>query len=196
MLELVKIDSVRQEMESFRKEIASIISYTKLIEVKDRESAQRAIDAIARTKDLMEAIGLRKKEMCKIAKEYLLKISNISKELIDPLDTVKDLLVAKIDLWKAKEDEARKQKEIESQVFEESGTFEIALFDDNSKVSSANATAIDLISHTFALEDIKLVPLEYLTVDEKRVKFAIKNGIRTIPGLKIEQHTKTSIRRK
>lgn len=47
-------------------------------------------------------------------------------------------------------------------------------------------------SHT--ITDHTLVPREYLSVDEAKIKAAIKEGVRIIPGVKIEQVASTVIR--
>lgn len=46
----------------------------------------------------------------------------------------------------------------------------------------------------FDLTDLSLVPREYLVLDEKKVKAAIKDGVRTIPGLNIFEKSSVSVR--
>jgi hypothetical protein len=47
---------------------------------------------------------------------------------------------------------------------------------------------------TFAVENPDAVPREYLVVDEKRIREAVKNGVREIPGVKIFEEYVTQIR--
>lgn len=46
----------------------------------------------------------------------------------------------------------------------------------------------------YTIEDMEKVPLEYMQINEKFVRGCIKNGIRTIPGLKIFSETKRKYR--
>lgn len=51
------------------------------------------------------------------------------------------------------------------------------------------------IEHVPYLDDISKVPAEYLLVDWKKVKAAIKGGIRAIPGIDIKEENKITLRR-
>ena len=47
---------------------------------------------------------------------------------------------------------------------------------------------------TFEVSDANAVPRDYLTVDEKKIRAAVRDGIREIPGVRIYQETSISIR--
>ena len=44
------------------------------------------------------------------------------------------------------------------------------------------------------LENEQLIPREYLSLDEKKIESAIKNGVRNIPGIKVFEKEEISIR--
>ena len=48
---------------------------------------------------------------------------------------------------------------------------------------------------TYEVEDPAAVPREYLAVNEKAIGSAVKNGVRSIPGVKIYEKSETRIRR-
>lgn len=50
--------------------------------------------------------------------------------------------------------------------------------------------------HDFELDDLSLVPREYLMLDEKAVRAALDRGIRTIPGLRVFPTIATGTRRR
>lgn len=64
----------------------------------------------------------------------------------------------------------------------------------NIKTSSGSATA--KLKWTFKLVDISQVPVEFLLLNEKKIKHLVEAGIRNIPGIEIFQQEKTSFRSK
>jgi hypothetical protein len=60
--------------------------------------------------------------------------------------------------------------------------------------AESGAAAFQRKSWEFELTDIDAVPRDYLILDEKKVRDAIRMGIRTIPGIRIYEHTSTVFR--
>jgi hypothetical protein len=195
MFDLIAADGMKAELEAFKADVSEMLSYARDVEVEDKQGAQKVIDSVAKAKDLMDKVEGKKKELTYEAKQYVSEINSIAKELLEPLETVKGVLMLKINLWKLKTEDARKKKEAESKQLEEFGIFQLETFEDVSKVHSCHGTAIERTTHTIELQDKTAVPLEYLMLDEKRVKLAIKSGIKIIPGVTITEQTTTSIRR-
>jgi len=52
------------------------------------------------------------------------------------------------------------------------------------EISVEDGSGKTVTKWVFNVEDISLIPIEYLNVNEKAVKKAINNGIRDIPGVK------------
>jgi hypothetical protein len=65
-----------------------------------------------------------------------------------------------------------------------------------SRPSAGGSSSVKGITKTWVheVEDINLVPREYLMIDDAKVKAAIKDGIRIIPGIKISQKEGFSLR--
>ena len=196
MLELVKMDLVKQELESYKHSVEAVLSFTKNLEVNSKGDAKGAIDYIAKARKLLQDIEARKKDITRDARDYIGKVNNLAKDFIEPLCLVEDMILQKIDHWKISSGIEREAEAERVSQMEEFGIEILPLFDDDTKVRSDLATAYEKITYSFALQDKNLVPLEYLSVDEEKVNVAIKNGIRSIPGLTIEKKTKTVIRRK
>ena len=55
--------------------------------------------------------------------------------------------------------------------------------------------AYDKSDFVFQVTDLEAIPKEYLVVDEKKVKEAMKGGVASIPGLQIVKTTKTILKR-
>lgn len=64
------------------------------------------------------------------------------------------------------------------------------------KVSVEDGTCKGTVEYIYDIEDISLVPKEYLSisVDDKKIKEAIKAGIRKIPGLNIKESMEINLR--
>lgn len=62
------------------------------------------------------------------------------------------------------------------------------------KTKTEDGTAFIKKEWTYRIIDISQVPREYMILDEKKVKGAVKAGIRSIPGLEIFEDDKLSIR--
>ena len=46
----------------------------------------------------------------------------------------------------------------------------------------------------FEIVDADIVPRQYLTVDEKKIREAVDMGLRDLPGVNIYEHTETRFR--
>ena len=71
---------------------------------------------------------------------------------------------------------------------------EIVEPEESTSVRTAEGTAYLQNRWTFELEDLAMVPADFLMLDEKKVRAAIKAGVREIPGLKIFEQKSMAIR--
>lgn len=62
------------------------------------------------------------------------------------------------------------------------------------KISQGGENATVRMIWDFEIDDITKVPAEYITIDERAVRAAIKTGIREVPGLKIYQKPSITIK--
>ncbi len=196
MSELAQIDIIKMELESYKNEVDSILEYTKTLEVNNKKEAQKAIDSIAKAKTLRDNINRKKLEITKDSRDFQKKINGIANSFLEPLFLVEEMIMQKVSNWREIEETSQKAEEANLAQLEEFGLSPVYTFEDLSVVRSDCGTVRVTEGYSFALQDKNLVPLEYLQLDEKRINLAIKNGIRCIPGIKIEKVTKTSMRRK
>ncbi|MBE3085170.1 MAG: hypothetical protein IMZ64_03005 [Bacteroidetes bacterium] len=186
MLELIQLENIRSEIETFRSDVDELLLYTKRMEVKNVKDAKHAIDSVAKSRRLIKDIDAKKRELTKKARDYTSKINNLAKDFLEPLMMVEDMIIQKFDHWKMQPD----AEFISMDDFE----MEIDPFIEKDYIRSELATATARNSYRIELCEPKLVPLEYMTLDEDRVLQAIKMGIREIPGVRIIKETKTAIR--
>lgn len=64
------------------------------------------------------------------------------------------------------------------------------------KLENEDAAMKEVTETTFEIEDEILIPREFLKVDEKAIKAALKDGVRSIPGVKIVTEKKRKYRSK
>jgi hypothetical protein len=64
------------------------------------------------------------------------------------------------------------------------------------KLENEDAAMKEVAETTFEVEDETLIPREFLKVDEKAIKAALKDGVRSIPGIKIVTEKKRKYRSK
>lgn len=191
MLEIIKIDTIKHEIEEYRAEVNEVLQYTKSLEIKSQWDVKRSIDYVARARDLKDQIDEKRKELTKDAKDFCGKVSSLAKAFTEPLSMVEDMIVQKIEHYRMHNEEDI----IDLLPGSDEMDLMIPSFQTEDKTRSDLATLNTRISHTFELQDANLVPREYLVVDEKKVNLALKNGIRTIPGLLIQEHKTIHIRR-
>lgn len=125
---------------------------------------------LLKIREVKKGIESKRKEC---TKEFVLKkkeIDNSTKEIESLLSETENILLQKIEKWVIEED-------VES------------LKLDNGSLSSKKIWE-------WELDNIDNVPREYLTVDHAKIDKDIKNGIRSIEGIKTFEKTKISIRAK
>lgn len=189
MLELIQIDSIKQELEAHKQDVESVLSYTRTLTISNMQDAELATNYIAKARDLIEKIENKQKEITQDSLNFVAKIRDISKTMTDPLKLVKSMINEKIDEWK---EENKKQLKMA----EDFGIEIIDTFQDVSKTSTNSATSYEVTTYEYEIEDESLVPRQYMSIDEAKVKLSLKSGVRNIPGLKIIKKTQTRVRRK
>ena len=195
MLEIVKMELIQREIISFKKDIDEVLQFTKDLDIQSRSDVGKAVDYIAKAKDLIDAIDSRKKAITKDARDYVTKVNGISKEFLEPLLLVEGEILGKIDRWK---DSNREDFQFREEQAEDILAFDLEvlpIFDENMTIQSSYAKSYDKSYWEITVQDEQKVPREYLSVDLSKVEQAIKNGIRNIEGLKITKKSKTIVRR-
>ena len=189
MLELMQVDSIKAEIEAFRQDVEAVLAYTSNLKINNKEDASKALTVIAKSRDLQDLIKEKKDALTKEAKQYVKKVNNLACEFLDPLEIVEDKIYEKLEMFKFTFNEHKKEKE---EVF---GLSLIETFSSVEKICSESATSYEKESFEIELVDIKSVPLEFLELNEKKVREQLKGGLSSIPGVKITKTTKTIVKR-
>lgn len=162
------------------------------------ENTPIALDTVAKYKEVSLAFGkiakaleAKRTEAVKPALEEQRRINGIFKPTIDKLDSFSKRLYEKVsDFVKAEE-----KKEVERKALEAKANAEKLLVGksvektDIAQPTSPAVTVSETKTWEFEVVDVLLVPRQFLTVDERKVRESIKAGVRSIPGIKIYQKT-------
>ena len=191
-MELIPLDDVKEQIEKYRSNVEEVLAYANKLAITSKREATDSINYIAKARTLSEQINKIKLSLTKDSRDYVNNVNNLAKEFVEPLDLIEDTILAKIDAWKANFDETI--AELESENFLTSTDF-VDAFEMTDKFKTQQATAFEYTEYSYVLEDLELVPKQYLVVDKLKFDLAMKTGIRKIPGLKISAKTITKVRR-
>ena len=135
--------------------------------VSDEDSAKTALSMSLQARKLRQQLDESRKEIVKPHFDYQKAINKIVKDMEAKLEQIEEGLREKIVGW----NENRKELPFEN------------LTDLEIKVEDGQLYTQK--KWDFNIDQSELIPFEYMSVDEKKIKEAIANGIRNIPGVQI-----------
>ena len=161
----------------------------------DRKSAEEAMNFAAEARKMQKNIESKKLEITEPNRKFVSEINAIAKSYTARLDEVSDIILKKIQIWKDDTKIAAAENS-DSLYCEELGeSFDVNMAPDLSTIRSSGCTAYERDVWKYEVLDYRQVPIDMLEVCDSSVKLAIRNGQRSIPGLRIYKETKTSLRR-
>lgn len=137
--------------------------------VSDEGSAKTALSMSLQLRKLRQQIDDSRKEIVKPHFDYQKAINKIVKDVEAKMEVIEENLKNKIEQWNL----IRKEQPFENVI-----ALELKV-DDGQLYTQKK--------WDFTVDDSKAIPVEYLTLDEKKIKEAIANGVRNIPGVQIFQ---------
>ena len=138
--------------------------------INDKDDAENALDDACIAIDLIDDVKAIKDSLIAPSKQFISEVCEVADALIVKLTTAKTNIVEKLDWWKL-------------------GTSEVG------ELRTSNIMAYDKADYVFQVTDVSSIPREFLVVDEKKIKEAMKGGVASIPGLQIVKTTKTILKR-
>lgn len=150
-----------------------------------------AIDFTANISTALKELEKKRKELVKPLNDRVKGINKFFRELQVPFDQANEIMRQK--LTEYRKEEEKRRKELEKELESEMG-IPIAVPKQHTTQRGQEGQAIVKKHWTYGVDDLSKVPREYLTLDEKKVKDAIKQGIRNIKGLRIYEEERLTIR--
>ena len=179
----------------------SLLHTAEKIEVKTREDYNRAAEIIKHLKFMINTIEDQRKTYTAPLDEAKRAIMADCKKLIEPCEAMIKKFISSMLTFQTIEQFRlnAEQKKIDAAAMaqaKKTNTLEVTvpIVNDIKTIKSAGATTTVKKVWTFKLDSLNDVPREYLILDTARVREAIREGKREIPGISIFQVDSLSIR--
>ena len=181
--------------------------------IKNNDDYAQAVALGGSFQKLKKETSNLKLEITKDARDFAGRVNSLANRITEECDRATKQLKAKGTNWLFVKEQERREKEKKLQeehqrlqeqlnlAAKEANTtpIEIAppvLPDEDDGIKTETGTSYTKKQWVFELEDLMKVPIEYLMLNEKKVKDNIKAGVRNIFGIKIFEEKKLVIRSK
>ena len=179
-----------RELKTLRQQGESILQTANTLQVTG-ETHKQAIDLLALTGEAKKQLEAKRKVAVDPLNKKVKEINAFFRSLAEPFETADRVLRGKVLQFRSEEEKRR--KEAEEKLRE---TSQFAVVPQLAKTQRAElGQAIAQKVWEFEVVDPKQVPRDYLRVDESAIRRAIMQGIRNIPGVKIYQTERLTVRR-
>lgn len=202
---------VRTALSKYDNAIAEMQAQAQALEVKDEGSNSAAVALAGKAKKIFKAIEAARKGFVSDPNAYVRSVNGLAKNYQAMFGEVENGLKQKIAQYRHRVELDRRKAEEAARKATEAAQKKI-----DAEAKAANVAPVKLdkpvvpkkenvtrtengAAHiqkvwTFEIEDEAQVPREYLMVNEKAIREAVKAGVREIPGVKVYQESKTVIR--
>lgn len=208
----LSMDAPRAALEPYRNRAKELLTKAYAVTVKNADSQVAATNLAAAIKKDEKAIEDARKAYTAPINDHIKAVNGLAKEITTHTDEALRYLTGQLNQYATRvelerrkaEEEARKQAKEEQKRLDaeakEAGVQApvvpeiVPAKPEKAAVRTENGTSYQRKTWTFEPEKIDDVPREYMMLNEAAVRAAIKNGVRSIPGLRIFETTNTVIR--
>jgi hypothetical protein len=205
------LKAVDKALEPFRNEIRRVLGEAKALEVTDDESNVQAAETLSTAKAIFKRIETKRKAIIEEPDGFVRAVNRVTKSLKDDLSEIEATIKPKMGRYaqeqerqrreaerRAQEEAKRLQAEAERRA-KETNTEPVkveapAIPQKETPVRTAHGTTTTAKVWKHEVTDETKVPREYLMVNEAKVRQAVKDGVREIPGVNIFQETQVRVR--
>ena len=163
-MDIEKINNSNLSLENNSKDLINLYNIYMDYEIKSVDDRDMLTKILKDIKDKIKEMDLKRKEIVKPLNEYIKKWNNTFKPYINDLEKIK--------------------RNIEKNIIEFTDIKNFFEEAEETKIESGYLKTSIMITKDYEIEDITKIPIEYLTVDDKKIKQAIKDG-KEISGIKI-----------
>lgn len=202
------------EVNKLTTETNSVVESAKSLVIADSSGLQYATDVLGWVAKAKKNLEERRKFFTKPLNDQVKRINDLFKDLGAPLETADSILRGKVltyrqeqeKIRRAEEERLRKlqqeeQRRIEAEAIEKG---EVAVFtppppapviQQQAKTVSGDYGAVSAkLVWDFDIVDEAQIPREFLLVNDKAIRAAVKAGVRNIPGVKVYQKEELAVR--
>jgi hypothetical protein len=194
----VHLEPEVEEIGKFSTGVQFLLKKMSELEIATDEECKAALRIAGEAKTLYKQIEDVRKRAIEPSRKVIAVVNDAAKYLTQQLDNLAESINIKLAMWhKTLEDQAKVAKESAKQLSDSLGlNIDIYVPEAPKTLSNEYAVASKKIVWEFEVSDEASIPREYLSVDEKKIKEAVKAGIREIPGVKIWEGSTMTIRRR
>lgn len=185
---------------------AQMFAQVELLRLATQEDAVQAGRMLVQLKGVSGQVEAKRKYLTAPLREHIKRIDAMFKPVTERLEHADQLLRQKLLVYQ--QAEAARQAEERAKLLAEATEAQEQGDGDTALALATQATAMDAAPRTthvedgsvqtkkvwdFEVEDMGRVPSEYFTLDEKKVRAAIRSGLREVPGLRIFQREQLAV---
>ena len=203
---------IKKRFEHYHEEIDKLEEKANALDVVSDEAAKTATEMLVQIKGVVGQVEDKRKEAIGPADKYVRSVNAFVKPFRDRLNDVAEIPRNKLGIYqynkelkrreeerKAKEALAEKQRQLDEEAkkknLEPVKLPEVTVPKKPQPVRTDSGTSSVRMVWDYKVVDISQVPRDYLILNERGVKAAIKGGIRNIPGLEIFEKPSVATRR-
>lgn len=196
----------------FQDAVNQLLEEAKTLVVHDAATKEKAVSLATMAKAKWDEIEKVRNEWLAPHRTFTKSVNNLAKLFQEPLKKTENLLRTKVTQQNNRDkiELARQQAQIQAQAAElqQAAEAEAAMSnmpaptivtpvlpDAPPIVRTAHGSASSTKTWSFDIEDADKIPREYLFVDEKKIRNAVKAGVREIPGVRIFEKESTRFRK-
>lgn len=178
--ELITIDQF--DVQEPERVLAQSINLTPFIEasqsfeIVDRESARQGLAMSLQARKMRQSLDKTRSEIIRPHLDFQRAVNKFAKSFEQKLTEIETGLTEKLKIYM----EANQENQYVDLM--------------NQSITVEDGKLSKKLTWQFEIEDETLIPREYLCIDEKKIKLAIKQGLRVIAGLKIEEKIEIDLR--
>lgn len=202
---------VKEQLEAFNAVITVMVQEAQALDVIDQSSNNLATEKMAIARKKEKEIEADRVRILAPHKAFTDSVNRLSKEVMSPLRDIVNILKTKttsyltrIELERRKAEESARlavielQKKIDAEAAASNVPAPQVVMPVVPEVKTItrteHGTAYIHRDWTHEVVDANQVPREYLIVDERLIRQAVKNGVRKIDGIRIFEKSETRIR--
>ncbi|MGB9791315.1 MAG: hypothetical protein ACPLTR_01910 [Thermacetogeniaceae bacterium] len=179
-----------REVKTIQAQGAQVLETAQNLEV-SLATHKRAIDLLSLIAEAKKQLETRRRAAVDPLNQKVKEINSFFRELEYPFEEADRIVRQKLIRFRAEEEQKRREEEKKLQ---ETNIFAVV----PKLATTQRAEMGQAIAHKvweFEIEDEAQIPREYLSVDTRKIREAIKQGVRHIPGIRIFQTERLTVRR-
>jgi len=186
----------QKEIQVLEKQVSPLVEKANGYVIDSVEVVDEASAFLKQVKDAETNIEQSRLKITAPLNQSLKQANDLFRNLRAPLEQARNLLTGKILAWKQAETrriEAEEAKARKLQDYHESVGHNVSAPKVLERLDNKIGNTQTVKRWTYQIEDVTLIPRDYLMINTSLIGQAIREGVRTIPGIKIYQEESLSI---